>query len=66
MADVEVRQWSDRLFAAYLVEDGDLFGVFVGTAATHPAALRLGRAVLRQRSENPCDTTEVGRVSCSH
>jgi hypothetical protein len=63
MPDVEVRQWSDRLFAAYLVEDGDRFGVFVGTAATRPAALRLGRAVLRQRSENRCDTTGSGGVS---
>lgn len=63
MTDVEVRQWSDRLFAAYLVEDGDRFGVFVGSAATRPAALRLGRAVLRQRSENAGTQQDQGGVS---
>lgn len=62
MSFVEVRSWSEVCHAAY-VFDGDPLGRFVGTAATRPAALRLGRKVLREFGESPLAPTVSGRVS---
>lgn len=53
MAEVEVRQWSDHVFAAY-VFDGDPYGTFVGTESTRDVARELG--------ESRCGTTVAAGV----
>jgi hypothetical protein len=59
--DVEVRQWSDHCFAAY-VFDGDPLGRFVGTDTTRERAHRLGRSLIGE-SASRCGVSGSGRVS---
>lgn len=54
---VEVRQWSDHVFAVY-VFDGDPFGTFIDTAPTRPLAESIGAERLNRSPKNRCGTTD--------
>lgn len=61
MAEVEVRQWSDNCFAAY-VFDGDRFGTFVGTESTRDAARLLGESRCGARVSDVSEQVSVGEL----
>lgn len=51
---VEVRQWSDHVFAVYIF-GGDRFGTFIDTAPTRLAAEAIG---IERLYESGCSATE--------
>lgn len=53
---VEVRQWSDHVFAVY-VFNGDRFGTFIDTAPTRSMAESIGVESLNGSPKTRCGTT---------
>jgi hypothetical protein len=47
---VEVRQWGRACFAAYVFDDGDQHGSYVGSERTRTLALEVGEQALRDRA----------------
>lgn len=61
MAEVQVRQWSDHCFAAY-VFDGDPYGTFVGTESTREDARALGESRCGVRVSDVSEHVSVGEL----
>lgn len=53
MIEVEVRQWSDAMFAVYVFDEAEPFGTYVDFGRTREEAQSTGDRIVAERSASP-------------